>query len=111
MPIRQIREAYGLPKPVVHAHVSGRGQAQTVSWRVRPIPGQKVEFAEYGTDVRHLITTTAKASGKVRFTPQTGPAGHRRIVAIVEQYGLPRATLNVGFFRAPGRRGRPRSPI
>ncbi len=100
--IRQIREAYGLPKPVVHAHVSGRGQAQTLSWRLRPIPGQKVQFAEYGTDVRRLITTTAKATGKVRFTPQTGPAGHRRIVAIVEQNGLPRATLNVASFRAPG---------
>ena len=102
MPIRQIREAYGLPKPVVHAHVSGRGRARTLSWQLRPIPGQKVQFAEYGTDVRHLITTTAKATGKVRFTPQTGPAGHRRIVAIVEQNGLPRATLNVASFRAPG---------
>ena len=100
--VRQIREAYGLPKPSVHAQVSGRGQARTLTWRLRPLPGQKVEFAEYGTDVRHLITTTAKASGKVRFTPQTGPAGRRRIVAIVEQYGLPRATVDLGSFRAPG---------
>jgi hypothetical protein len=102
VPIRQIREAYGLPKPIAHAHVSGRGSARTLSWQLRPLPGQKVEFAEYGTDVRHLITTTAKASGSVRFTPQTGPAGRRRIVAIVEQYGLPRATLTLGSFRAPG---------
>jgi len=42
------------------------------------------------------------ASGSVRFTPQTGPAGRRRIVAIVEQYGLPRATLTLGSFRAAG---------
>ena len=61
-----------------------------------------MEFAEYGTDVRHLITTTAKATGKIRFTPQTGPASRRRIVAIVEQYGLPRVTFTVGSFRAPG---------
>ena len=102
VPIRQIREAYGLPKPVVHAHVSGRGQAQTLRWQLHPLPGQKVEFAEYGTDVRHLITTTAKATGKIRFTPLTGPAGRRRIVAIVEQNGLPRATITVASFRAPG---------
>ena len=101
VPIRQIREAYGLPKPVVHAHVSGRGQSRTLTWQLHPLPGQKVEFAEYGTDVRHLITTTAKATGKIRFTPQTGPAGHRRIVAIVEQYGLPRDP-HVASFRAPG---------
>ena len=111
MPIRQIREAYGLPKPVVHARVSGRGRTRTLSWRLRPIPGQKVQFAEYGTDVRHLITTTAKASGRVRFTPQTGPAGRRRIVAIVEQYGLPRATLTLASFRAPGPPRPARSPI
>ena len=84
----------------MHAQVSGRGQTRTLTWQLHALPGQKVQFAEYGTDVRHLITTTAKASGRLRFMPQTGPAGRRRIVAIVEQYGLPRATLTLGSFRA-----------
>ena len=110
VPIRQIREAYGLPKPVVHAHVSGRGQARTLSWQLVRSPVRRCEFAEYGTDVRHLITTTAKATGKVRFTPQTGPAGRRRIVAIVEQYGLPRTTITSPRSGRPGRHGRQGHP-
>jgi hypothetical protein len=98
-PITALSVAKGLPQPSVHAHVTGRGQTRTLSWKLRPIPGQKVQFAEYGTNVRHLIVTTTKASGKVRFTPEQGPAG-RRIVAIVDQNGRPRTTLNVGSFKA-----------
>ena len=52
--------------------------------------------------MRHLITTTSAATGKVRFAPQAGPAGRRTIVAIVEQYGLPRKTIKVTSFRALG---------
>jgi len=102
VPIRQVRDAYGLPQPAVRATVSSSGKARTLSWHLRPISGQKVEFAEYGNDVRHLITTTTKATGSVRFTPQAGPAGVRKIVAIVDQDGLPRTTIDVASFRASG---------
>jgi hypothetical protein len=102
VPATQINEAYGLPQPSVRASVSGSGSRRTLIWRVRKIANQKVQFAEYGNDVRHLLTTTTKATGKLRFTPQAGPAGRRTIVAIVEQYGLPRKTITVASFRASG---------
>jgi hypothetical protein len=102
VPATQLSEAYGLPQPSVHASVTGSGSHRTLSWRVRRIAGQKVQFAEYGNDVRHLIATTSAATGQVRFAPQAGPAGRRTIVAIVEQYGLPRKTIKITSFHASG---------
>jgi hypothetical protein len=102
VPVGQINEAYGLPQPSVKARVSGSGPTRTLTWKLRRIADQKVQFAEYGTDVRHLLATTTQATGKVRFTPQTGPAGRRTIVAIVEQYGLPRKVITVASFHTPG---------
>jgi hypothetical protein len=102
VPVSQLNDAYGLPQPSVHATVGGSGRKRTLSWHLRPIAQQKVQFAEYGNDVRHLIGTTSKASGKIRFTPQAGPAGRRTIVAIVDQFGLPRKTITVASFHSAG---------
>jgi hypothetical protein len=110
-PVRLVREARGLPEPSVSARVRGRGRSRVLSWRERRIPGQRVTFAEIGKDVRNAITTTSEVRGSVRFKPAAGPAGRRRIVALVEQSGLPRTTLTAGSYRAPGtlRPGRPRA--
>jgi hypothetical protein len=82
-----------------------------LSWNVRRIPGQRVTFAEIGKDVRNAIATTKAARGSVRFKTADGPAGRRRLVALVEQNGLPRTTLTAGSYRAPGtlHPGRPRA--
>ena len=101
-PITRVRQARGLPAPQAHARVEGRGRSRVLAWNLRTIPGQRVRFAEVGRDVRHLLTTTTKAHGRVRFTPMDGPAGTRKIVALVEQAGAPRATLTAGSYRAPG---------
>lgn len=110
-PVRLVREARGLPKPSVSARVSGRGHSRVLSWKVRRLSGQRVTFAEIGKDVRNAITTTNAVRGSARFKPADGPAGRRRIVALVEQNGLPRTTLTAGSYRAPGtlRPGRPRA--
>lgn len=100
-PVTQLNEAYGLPQPSVKARVSGSGAKRTLTWKLRKIANQKVQFAEYGNDVRHLLTTTTKATGTIHFTPQTGPAaGRHTIVAIVDQYGLPRKTITVASFHS-----------
>ena len=110
-PVRLVREARGLPEPSVSARVRGRGRSRVLSWHERRIPGQRVTFAEIGKDVRNAITTTGAVRGSVRFKPADGPAGRRRIVALVQQNGLPRTTLTAGSYRAPGtlRPGRPRA--
>ena len=110
-PVRLVREARGLPDPSVSARVRGRGRTRVLSWNARRIPGQRVTFAEIGKDVRNAITTTETVRGSVRFRPAAGPAGRRRIVALVQQNDLPRTTLTAGSYRAPGtlRPGRPRA--
>jgi hypothetical protein len=94
----------------VTARIGGRGRARTVSWSVKPIAGQRVRFAEIGKDVRNVIATAKGRRGSARFRPADGPAGTRRIVALVDQDGHPRTTLNVTSYRAPGmpKPGKPR---
>ena len=101
-PVKRVRSARGLPKPSVSASIGGRGRARTVSWRIKPLAGQRVRFAEIGKDVRNVIATARGRTGTARFRPADGPAGTRRIVALVEQNGGPRTTLDVASYRAPG---------
>jgi hypothetical protein len=111
VPVRRVREARGLPRPSASATVSGHGRSRKLAWRLRPIRGQRVTFAEVGRGVRSVIKTTTKKRGSARFRPADGPAGRRKIVALVQQGGRPRTTLVAGSYSAPGPRepGRPRS--
>jgi hypothetical protein len=101
VPITRIRQATGLPKPRVTGKVGGKSRSRVLTWKLRKIPGQVVAFAEIGKDVRRVITSTSKARGSVKFTPADGPAGLRKIEAIVQEDGRPRATLQVASYRAP----------
>jgi hypothetical protein len=65
---------------------------------------------EKGRDSTEVIARTSRATGRARFTPAAGKARSRRILAVVEQSGLPRDTLRVARYRAPAPRrpGKPR---
>jgi len=76
---------------------------------LRRIPGQRVTFAESGRDVRNAIFSTSAGKGLRRFRPGDGPAGRRRIIAMIQQSGVPRTTLTAGSYRAPGM-PKPRKP-
>ena len=110
VPITRIRQAFGLPKPSVRASVSGHARKRTLHWTLRPIAGQRVRFVEEGRDVRNVIATTRARRGQASFRPADGPRGRRRIVALVEQNGLPRKRIAAGSYVAPPppRPGRPR---
>jgi len=110
VPIRQVRQSFGLPKSAVYANVTGKGRTRVLHWRLKPIEGQRIQFVEEGKEVRNVIATTSARTGKATFHPAEGPAGRRKIVALVEQNGLPRTSLDVGAYRAPGppRPARPR---
>jgi len=103
VPIRRVLQSFGLPKPSVHAGVSGHARKRVLHWQLRPIEGQKVQFVEEGKGVRNVIAATSAATGQASFRPAEGPAGKRKIVAMVAQNGLPRTNLTVGAYRAPGR--------
>lgn len=100
--IAGVAHALPLPKPKVRAKVSGRGAKRVLRFRARRVKGQSLRFVEQGKGrVRAPIGRTAKARGRLRFRPSSGPGGKRRVVAIVEQSGAPRARLGVTSYRAP----------
>src|SRR5262249_44831500 len=47
-----------------------------------------------------VVSASAHAKGKIRFTPGEGAAEKRTVVAIVERNGLPRGEYKVATFRA-----------
>lgn len=104
--ILDVRSAHGLPQPQVSGKVKrvtgGRSARRTLTWRLRPIPGQNVQFVERGAfGSRPIIRAVVKATGSVAFTPAPGRGGVRRILAVVSQGGMPRAELIVATFTAP----------
>jgi hypothetical protein len=103
-PIADVRTAGMRPAPEVSATLRGH----VLRYRVAAVKGQRVSFEERGRGVSRTIAS-ATGSGSVRFRPSDGPGGHRRIVALVEQDGLPRRRLTVARFTAP-RRARPGMP-
>jgi hypothetical protein len=68
-----------------------------------------VRFVEVGPDIRRVLRTTDRARGSVRFRPAPGPAGRRRVVAVVVRDGAPEPARAVARFRAP-RAGGPAPP-
>jgi hypothetical protein len=111
-PILAVRNAAGLPKPSISARIGGHGRKRTLVYRVKTLAGQQVAFIERGAaGSGRLLGTATGARGTIRFTPGAGRLGRRRIVAMVTQNGLPRATVQVGSYAAPaplgvGRPGR-----
>jgi hypothetical protein len=107
--ITALAVANGLPDPKVTGNVSGKRRSRTLSFRIQPIPGQKVTFVEQGKGVKDVLGETAQRSGILHFHPALGPAGRRTVLAIVSQDGVPRAEIEVAHFVAPSPLpGRPR---
>ena len=65
-----------------------------------------VTFAEVGGENLHEIGTAQGARGTLEFAPADGPAGKRKIVALIDQDGLPRPRVALASFTAPGPSGR-----
>lgn len=101
VPIAAVRQARALPRPVVRATVAGKGRNRILGWKLKRIAGQRVTLLEVGKDVRKVIVADVTAAGSRPFRPGRGSAGKRRIVALVEQNGFPRAEINAGRYVAP----------
>ncbi len=93
--------AAGPPPALVRAKVGGKGRRRSLRFRVRRSPGQRVTFAEESGRVYREIGSSAKGRGTLKFHPAPGPGGRRRIVAVVEQGGVPWAKLTVARYKAP----------
>jgi hypothetical protein len=108
--IAQVAVATSQPPPKVTAHVTGSGTRRTLVYRVRGGgAGVRATFEELvGPDGSRVIGHSTGPQGAIRFTPSYGPGGNRRIEALVERDGVPRARVAVATYLAPapGRPGR-----
>ncbi len=95
--------AQGLPEPSVRAKVTGQGRARVLEYAIKPVPGQKVRFEERapGQKAAQSLGYATGTKGRIRFAPASGPQGRRSIVALVESYGTPRATIAAARYTAP----------
>jgi hypothetical protein len=86
----------------VTARVEGKGATRTLRYRVRRIAGQRVTFAEQTAGgLYRELASTRNARGRITFRPADSSRRRRRIVALVEQDGYPRAKLALARFTAP----------
>ena len=104
-PISEVTAEVGLPAPKVRASVNAiKSRRARLSWRLRPIAGQRVTFVEQARNVNRVIAVTRRARGSVRFRPAPG-SRRRTVVAYVEQDDIPRAELRVTRYVAPASAG------
>jgi hypothetical protein len=103
VPITSVSKADGLPAPKVSASLRRTsGKSRVLSYKITPIPGQTVTFAEQGAKGVGAVLGKAKGSaGTLRFTPAPGPGGTRKVIALVAQKGIPRKELTVARYVAP----------
>jgi hypothetical protein len=101
-PVTKLQTARPLPKVSVKASIARKGRTATLRWRLRHIAGQRVTFMEAGPGAPpRIIKVTTAARGHKRFRPFLTRERTRRIVAIVEQDGKPRARVQVARYTAP----------
>lgn len=101
-PITQLAQSVPLPAPKVTAKVGGTGRARTVDYAYTPAPGESVSVVEQGGRLEHPIGELRSGRRALRFAPGDGPAGRRSIVARVTQDGLPRKSIVLASYIAPG---------
>ena len=98
-----VQVADGLP-PV---RVTARVRRGVLTWAASGlVHGQRLQFVERArAGEAHVLTTTRRARGRLRFSPDPALGSRRRIEAIVINAGTPRSTETVARYRvAPPRR-------
>jgi hypothetical protein len=116
-PIARLDQASVQPPPLVAAHVVGRGHNRALDYIYAPAPGQRVTFVERGprsertlgvANGRRCPRRVPKAAAgrellcaSLPFAPADGARGRRKILALVEQDGRPRAQIEVETYVAP----------
>ena len=96
-----IRGAGLLARPRVRGKLIRHGARRVLSWRARPLAGQRITFWEKGRDIARVIGSSAKRHGTLRFSPGDGAAGRRTIEAHVSVAGHPRTVIKLAQFTAP----------
>jgi hypothetical protein len=101
-PIAGLQYAFGERSPSARATVSGSGYKRVLHYHVSTSADTAVTFVEQTSRLTHVIGTAKGRSGSIAFTPVTGPAGRRKIVAELTNNGAPLADHQVATYAAPG---------
>ena len=103
-PIVKTEISYGQPLPRIKARVrKGR-----LRYSIADLGVHRVTFFEQARGFQAPIGRARGRRGSIKLTPNPGPNGRRKVVALIESSGLPRARRTVASFRA--RRTRLRAP-
>ena len=108
--MRSRRGTTSVPPVRIRARVTGRGERRVLRYRLGRLGNARVTFLAHGRGTRQVIGAARKVRGSLRFRPDPGRAGRRRVIALVERGGRPTGTSRrVATFRAgDGRPARPR---
>jgi hypothetical protein len=102
-PITQLALATAQPAPRVTGHVTGHGTRRSLVYSLTGGKGLRATFSEViGREGSRIIGHAAGTHGAIHFTPAYGPAGRRRIEALIERDGVPRLRTTIASYVAPG---------
>lgn len=91
-----------LPPASIGTTVTAARGGYTLHYDLRDPPGRTVTFIEQSRGgVYHVLGRAHGSRGTLRFTPALGPAGTRRITALISINGLPVRAVMVGRYAAP----------
>jgi hypothetical protein len=101
IPIASAEYSIGQPNPKISAKLGGRGLRRTLHYHASIPPGLAVAFAEQTGTSSRVIGHAHGGSGTIHFRPAFGPAGRRKVVALITDNGLPTPAKTLGSFVAP----------
>jgi hypothetical protein len=104
-PVTKLESAQDVPPARIKASVRHKhGKRYSLAYKIANfVPGTHVRFVERGRDTTHVLGTVGGAHGTLTFSPQEGLSRSRAIVAyVLNKEGLPKRTLTVAHYSAPG---------
>lgn len=100
-PLGEVEYATGVGSPTAQATITGHGRKRVLHYHATVPSDTAITFAEQTGHLLHVIGKATGRSGKISFTPATGPGGRRQIVALITDDGLPFANRTVSTYTAP----------
>ena len=112
-PVVAVRMAGIAPNPSIRGRVTGSGSTRTLTYSVKNIKDQVVNFVEEAEGGHKVIKTVrGGGNGKVTYTVDEAQSQSRVLKAMVIQNDMPRADIVIARYRAANPKvGRPRVTI
>jgi hypothetical protein len=112
-PVVAVRMAGIAPKPSVKGRVTGKGSTRTLTYDIKNIKDQVVNFIEEAEGGHKVVKTVrGGGTGKVTYTVDETRSTVRELKAMVVHNDMPRAEIVIARYRAPNPKvGKPKVRI